>query len=404
MRKLAFLCSMILTGYMAGVFRSVPLMVLAAAEAILFGAAFCLCHYFRQGMSAEVLRHGEAAEKDVWFSCRIRVKNAGRLPVSCFVVKLRYGYGREQNGKKRKYRKKNLEARGDAEHSGRHMDGEGEKRTETEFRTKYINGSCDQGESIVQFEARGQYCGLMTIRLTALRVYDYLTLFSASRRMSQEVEVAVYPQERALHLELSAFGDGADPRLPEQLSFRGGENGGEIRQLREYQSWDSSRFIHWNLSARTGQLWVKEYEKEADRCIGLFLDLEGMEEKGEAEADAYYELLSALVLGLLGHTASVRVWWQDGVSGNGEEMEISHAEQCRDLLLALYRRKFSESGAEKEGNSSPGNPVPIFLKLDLQLRLYRNDLLLYTFSAENLEEEISIGRYVIYTAHRFNLQ
>ena len=120
-----------------------------------------------------------------------------------------------------------------------------------------------------------------------------------------------------------------------------------------------------------------------------------MEEAGEEEADAFYELVSALVLGLLKQTASVLVGWHDG-AGTTADMKVGSGEQCRELLLHLYRRwlpgwdYISQTAWEPENGSLGG-----ILKLDMRLGLYRNDTLLYTFSADNLEEQITGGKYVL---------
>lgn len=385
MRKLVYIFVTVLTCYMAGVFRSVPLMALGGVEAVLFAAAFLQSRYLKRHVSAEILRHWESIEKSAWLACKIKMKNTGKLPVSRFQIKLRYGYCWE------------------AAHAGRQKSA-GKHSIAVEAArpdTKYIDGSCGQGESTVQMEVTGRYCGIMALHIARLRVYDYLSLFSCTRKMDGTVEVAVYPQEKALQLELSSLGEGEEGLLQERISSLGGEAGGEVRQLREYQSGDSSCYIHWNQTARTGQPWVKEYEREADSCIRLFLDMDGMAEADETEADAFYELVSALVLGLLKQTASVLVGWHDGV-GRMADMEVGNGEQCRELLLCLYRSWLPGLGdttqtiwgPEKAWEPENGSLGGI-LKLDMQLGLYRNDTLLYTFSTDNLEEQITGGKYVL---------
>lgn len=398
MRKIVFLFLTFLTGYMAGVFRSAPLMALAGMEAVFFMAAFFQCRYLRRHLSAEALRHGDAMEKSAWLVCRMKIKNTGKLSVSRFRVKLWYGYLRGINfpagfagtqAASQKVHNRFSTLKG-------HMAVKREnKQKMTNFRSKHIDGSCGRGESTVQFEVSGKHCGIMTLRMVRLCAYDYLALFSSSKKMDEAVEVAVYPQEKALDLELHSFGEGAEGPAQEQVSGCGGDADHEVRQLREYQSGDSSRYIHWNQTARTGQLWVKEYEREADRCIRLYLDMDGMEKAEDEEADAYYELLSALVLGLLKQARSVHVSWHDA-AGRTADMEVSGTEQCRSLLLCLYRRNLPEAvsvlqmaGEQENGKDGDG------LKLDMRLGLYRDNVLLYQFSAENIAEQITDGKYIL---------
>ncbi len=48
--------------------------------------------------------------------------------------------------------------------------------------------------------------------------------------------------------------------------------GYELKSLREYNPGDSPRNIHWRASAKTGDLKVKEFHKEVDAGVVLFLD------------------------------------------------------------------------------------------------------------------------------------
>lgn len=380
MRKAVFLFVAFFTGYMAGEFRQLWLMVLFAMELFLFGASFLLTIYFRGKFSVEFPRHSEAAEKGTWFPCRIRIKNAGRLPVSRFQIKVCYGYAESVGTKD----------------SGRTQENSG---------TREICGSCDSGENTFQFEMMGKYCGIMTLRIVRLRVYDYLALFSTSCSMEETVEAAVYPGEQALNLGGLLSGNSPDMGFAEETVSGSGESGSEVRQLREYRSGDSSRYIHWNQSARTGQLWVKEYEKESDAAVGLFLNLEGLEDAGVRELDAFYELLSALILGLLEKVRVVRVRWYEAKRKCFREKEVENREENRELLLQLYRllrgrdsvSRVQQKGAPGAAESKkPENAGHSFLTLDGKLRLYRKGEMVCAFSAECLERQIrEFGMYPV---------
>lgn len=369
MRGIGFVLIMLLTCYMAGAFRSQPLIVLAGMEGALFGLSFFLCRYLKRGLSAEVLRHGEIAEKGRWVGCNIKIRNAGKLPVSRFCVKIRYGYEREEESQERKPGKK-------------------------KYKVRRIFGSADRGESTFQLELACGYCGVVTVQMVSLQVYDYLSLFSVSGKLGERVEVAVYPRERVLRLGQLFSGERADSSFPEQQIPGRGEAGHEVRQLREYKSGDSSRHIHWNQSARTGQLWVKEYERESDAAMGLFLDFEGFAQAGMAGRDAFYELLSAVILGLVENVPAVGVYWYDESKRCLEEREVHDSAQCREVLLSLYRRR-GRPYLEEHGVSESRDGKRIqemrkaFLRLDGMLRLYWKGELVFTFSEEHLEQQIT---------------
>lgn len=419
MRKTVFLFIAFFTAYMAGEFRQLWLMVLFAMEAFLFVVSFILSVYFKGKVTVELPRHSEAMEKDTWIPCRLRIRNTGRLPVSRFQVRIRYGYagnnmikgsGRIGESVKQDTGHTGEDVKQDTGHTGKNMkksSGHIEKNvkkgpgyTGEKAATREIYGSCNRGESVFQFEITGRYCGIMTVGVVRLRVYDYLALFSASGKVQETVEMAVYPGGQALNLDRQFPGDWADSGFMEQTAPGSGESGSEIRQLREYRSGDSGRYIHWNQSARTGRLWVKEYEKESDARACLFLDLDGLGDGDIRKRDAFYELLSALILGLLEKVRMVRVRWYDCRRKCFEEKEVGDRGQSRELLLMLYRMyqggscgEMGRTGGEAMSPAETGSleaqeAGQSFLTLDGELRLYWKGELVCGFSARHLEDQI----------------
>lgn len=251
--------------------------------------------------------------------CGIRVINKGKLPVSRFGVRLRYRYGHGSNGKGIFQRK-----------------------------TKMIYGGCDRGESVLHFEISGCYCGRMHLQISGLYAYDYLSLFSSRRKVNEEIEAAVFPKERELYIELPSFSYRENNQSQGLAAGQGVDAHSEIRQLREYRTEDSNRYIHWNQSARTGMLVVKGYEKETDFAVELLLDVAGLGGAKASETDAFYELVSALVLGLLKRAAAVRVHWYDGHKKCLADAGVVNAGQCRDMLLKLYRIDVQEVSDAQE--------------------------------------------------------
>ena len=63
MRRFLFILLAMLTFYLAGVYRYLPLMVLAVMEAAYFMISFFLSRYFRKSLSVEAFRHSDCVEK-----------------------------------------------------------------------------------------------------------------------------------------------------------------------------------------------------------------------------------------------------------------------------------------------------------------------------------------------------
>lgn len=355
MKKAAFFILVLFTYYWAAMYRSMQLMVLCVAELLLLVILLVLPRVFRRRLSAHFLKHTESAGRNAAAACRIVVQNRGRLPVSRIRLRMRLRYTREKKSVKKK-----------------------------------LYGGGERGESVLAFPICPAHCGLLQVRMDRLRAYDYLSLFSAGKRLKEEMKLAVFPGEQALQISIASFGGSDDLAPMEQPVSRPGDSFHEIRQIREYRIGDSKRHIHWNQSAKTDQMWIKEYERDMDFQSDVLIDMAGFSSDDASEWSAFYRLLSALVLGLLKDSASVRVYWQPDGGEEPAYADVADADQCRDLLLALYQTEFAGSG--EPGSAAFGRCA---LRLTGDLSLFKGDTLLRKFSVEGLERELQETGFTI---------
>ena len=355
MKKAVFFVLVLFTCYLAGMYRSLPLMTLGVMELMLMVLLFIQPRCFKKKMSVAFLKAGESTEEGRGTLCRIRVQNRSRLPVNHFKVSLHIRYPQD-------------------------------------FRSvrKELRGIAEQGENNVEFEIYARYCGLIQIRMNRLRVADYLGLFSSGKPLTEEMRIAVFPKEQAFDIRLSASDSEQGSRTEQWTVNRQGDAYDEIRKIREYQSGDSMRHIHWNHSAKTEELWFKEYEREIDSLVNILVDSTGFSLASAMELNAFYKALSALMLGLLRDVAAVRVHWYHSDRGGLMYLDGSDAEQCRDILLQLYQTDFSNVGGLSTSQMSDcsGKFYQQTLRLTLELSLYRGDVFVCRFSREKLDSQI----------------
>jgi len=117
----------------------------------------------------------------------------------------------------------------------------------------------------ILFERRGLY----ELGPALMRTVDPFGLLRFVRRSGERTEAVVYPNVS----ELRGFPvRGQQGEMGATGSFA--QQGDEFSGLREYRRGDDKRHIHWKSVARTGELVVKEFSRNAPRRHAVVLDLQ----------------------------------------------------------------------------------------------------------------------------------
>ena len=390
MKRAAFLLFVILSFYIAGLYRYPPLLVLSAAALLSLPLLFFLPRHLKRRLLVEQVRKSETARKEEELVCELRVRNTGRLPVSRFGLRVSAWYGDGQAVRK--------------------VSGADGAMRPQKYRM-VLYGGCDSGESVLRFSILAGHCGLMRISLDRLRVYDYFSLFSAGEKLQEEMTAAVFPAPTELRLVFSSAEAGREEPETVSACAVSGDSRDEVRQLREYRPGDLGRDIHWNQSARMDALWVREYERETEKTAEIYLfpgrpgqGKRRFRKKQREEArlnrlDDFYLLLSALIHGLLKQEIRVRVYWQRKKNGqmyqNGREggFLIRNPEDLRQLLLFLYKEGFPF--VDETAGELPGKAMGEGFCLNPDLELYWNGRLIHQFSRQRLEREMEEMVFVL---------
>ncbi len=329
--------------YMGGMYHSRELFILAYVQGVFLLMGVLQVSYCKRKLTLHLCRtDGELRLGHSIGS--VEIENKSRLPVSCFQIEFICSYhGRSAQEKYKVY------------------------------------GSVETGKSVQRLEVYAPHCGLLTVCVKQIAVYDYLLFWSGRKKMKEERTIAVFPEETILDLyKIYEESDNSLKAGPRSLILDYQQQE-EIRQIREYQEGDPIRFVHWKLSARTDSLFVREYEEEKDSCITLFLCFVDFSGKLAREQDAFYKVLIAFLLAFLHRRIAVLVHWENG--NQEERMEVSSREQYRDLLYRLYQEVFPK----KEKLYGRKNEEYC---LDDSLRLYYQGKLIHQFDMERLKKEL----------------
>ena len=139
----------------------------------------------------------------------------------------------------------------------------------------------------VEYEVDCSYRGRYKIGIMKVEFTDFLNLFRLVLKKDAYLSVLVYPR---IKLSEELVNDGmtlSDFRVAMFNKSKGEET---MMNLREYAYGDSSRLIHWKLSARLNKLMVTDKESTFDSRIFIVLDLKKID-RPLSESIVYEDLL-----------------------------------------------------------------------------------------------------------------
>ncbi|HJX13709.1 MAG TPA: DUF58 domain-containing protein [Dehalococcoidales bacterium] len=215
---------------------------------------------------------------------------------------------------------------------------------------------------------RGKYrLGALTARIT-----DPLGFFPLRRRLGKRRDVIIYPAAPDLPffraLPHPSFPPGPGRRL---LS----ETGPNASRVRDYNSSDSLRHVHWHTTAHTGRLMVKEYEPDrsdyAFRDVWIVLDMYRGSRRGEGdETTEEYGITTAASLARKYSHAGKRV----GLIASGDrpytflpeagDRHLQHMRQALALMRAAGDVPIDGLLASEAGRFGAGSVVFVITTSD----------------------------------------
>ncbi len=355
MKKIAAILILAAAWYFAGMFSQTPLMTVVIGLAISAVVLMILSWYLTRHTEVTIPKQEDIAFKNIERVYRFETENTSNFPVNKFKVFFSMKYPFDKAVKKK--------------FCGSAM------------------GKRHNDANVSEFYFTAPYCGLIRVSLRKVRVYDYLSIFSGSKKLNQQREILVMPTAKNMLIELPILGMYDEDPIADTSSNKKGDDHSEIRNLREYREGDLFRHIHFNYSARTGELWVKEYQKENDYIFDMVLDTSGDEPPSMDYMDAFYEIIFSIIMTLIKHEVMLEVHWYDSEYMGIKDMTVTNEEEARDLLSRLYH---SEVICTKDTfYNEIGNLDKKSMIINTKLEWYFMNRAVFRFHRETLEAELS---------------
>ena len=362
MRFLLYLITTLLTGFIAGIFRSRVLVFLFLAEAVLLVLLFlqavltCISVSLRGMSPLWLFRKDEEGQGAFLLRSRLA------FPVRRLILRGSLAYEHE----------------------------------DTPQAVKLSGGLAGRALPL-QVALRCPLCGIRRLRVTALSCGDTLGLFSFRKRCRVTQTIAVLPpSEPRFSLDLSSVSTAlaALENAPSASYMREHD---EFRQIREYVPGDSLRTIDWHQSARSDSLMVREYDTLQEYYIDLEMTGAAPALPTAAGFSAFYELTAALARGIIAAGAICRIYWYDARSAQLVSFAMKSDREVDEMLPELYLSRLVDP-ADLPPDALKGFPksrTVLELRLAPDLVLYSGTRKLFAFEADRVADEIAGRRLVL---------
>lgn len=132
-------------------------------------------------------------------------------------------------------------------------------------------------ESKVDYPVKSSHCGVITVSVDSVRVFDLFNLFRFNRDISLTREIPVFPDEKVIdetfHMD---FSEGYNNL--EESTIKGHDTS-DVSEIREYIPGDKLQNIHWKLSAKKDILMVKERVSLTSTQLLFYIELAGRKDQ-----------------------------------------------------------------------------------------------------------------------------
>ncbi len=178
-----------------------------------------------------------------------------------------------------------------------------------------------------------EHCGKLHVQMHKPAVFDYLGIFQLRIKNTNSQTVLILPEPVEMDIPESLF-----KHLHPRWRRKPGGGFGENHEIRQYQPGDNLNQIHWKLSAKVGELMLREPMMPERGLMLLTMDLNGT----ASELDRKLGRLLWLGRWLLDRELpfDIRVLTANGI----EAWSIREKEDVDRCIIALLDTPFARKG------------------------------------------------------------
>ncbi len=174
----------------------------------------------------------------------------------------------------------------------------------------YLPGyAVPKGKSEKRFTICSRYCGCLAVRIESLYLMDWFGLLWIRVKENKKASSIILPETFLAHifLRLSAI---AKEDTEHWSQFKRGKDQSELFGLRDYAEGDSMNQIHWKMSAKKGQIIVKEASLPIEKSLLVFWN-KNITPPSAEEMDSMAECFFSLCQGMVQEGISFVLGWTE---------------------------------------------------------------------------------------------
>lgn len=195
-------------------------------------------------------------------------------------------------------------------------------------------------------EITPMYCGKINVSVRKFVLYDYLGLFAFKRKTASTCSLIAVPEIREAGIQMSECRNEWIDDPVKYSDEEAGDDPSQVFDVREYRAGDKMQKIHWKLTAKKDDLFVKEFSMPVDAAAVILPEF-FVSEKGTAvaEADAILETVLMLSVGFLKQEIFHYISWYNAEEQKLMHQEISDEEDVWEAVCAMVSQPLY-TGAE----------------------------------------------------------
>lgn len=181
-----------------------------------------------------------------------------------------------------------------------------------------------------EWKVSAEKCGRMQVKLRKYKATDCLGFFAVRRKGGQMCSVTVMPKPYPVNLVVSGRTKWFPIDGETYAQDRSGEDSAEIYEVREYRPGDRQQKVHWKLSAKAEELYIKEFSYPIGAAVILLL--EGGQSAGGSE---FLEAVVSLSMAMLAKECPHYLMWKQRTDACIQRRLIRSEEDFYEILQEL---------------------------------------------------------------------